>query len=138
MVRNIANYHILQEDWLAATRRKRMRIYGMTVDDATRCIHYRSPEDIVAIKFACCRRYYPCFQCHAECEDHPARQWPRSAWFEKAILCGACEFELTISEYRAVSFCPGCGAAFNDGCRLHAHLYFDVGGGLGEAPGEEL
>ena len=50
-----------------------MQVHGKTTDDATRCVHYHSQQDIVAIKFKCCGRFYPCFQCHAECETHPAR-----------------------------------------------------------------
>lgn len=103
-----------------------IRVYGQTVDEATRCVHYRSAEDIVAIKFACCGRYYPCFECHADDVSHAATVWPESQWGEKAILCGACQTELTITTYKEVSACPHCAAAFNDGCRLHAHLYFEV------------
>lgn len=102
-----------------------MHVYGQTVDDATRCVHYGTPEDIVAIKFRCCGRFYPCFQCHAEGEAHPARQWPQAQWSERAILCGECRAELTITEYKRSSRCPRCGAGFNAGCRLHAHLYFE-------------
>ncbi|HEU0182405.1 MAG TPA: CHY zinc finger protein [Agromyces mariniharenae] len=100
-------------------------VHGATVDDQTRCIHYRTELDVVAIRFACCGRYYPCHACHAESETHPARQWPRDAGGEHAILCGVCRTELTIDAYRATDVCPACGAAFNPGCRLHAHLYFE-------------
>jgi uncharacterized CHY-type Zn-finger protein len=100
-------------------------VHGATVDDQTRCIHYRTELDVVAIKFACCGRYYPCHACHAEAESHAARRWPRGAGGEPAILCGVCRSELTIDAYRATDVCPACGAAFNPGCRLHAHLYFD-------------
>jgi uncharacterized CHY-type Zn-finger protein len=103
-----------------------VRIYGETVDDETRCVHYSSPEDIVAIKFPCCLRYYPCYKCHSAGEEHPAARWPEAEWSEPAILCGACRTELSIEQYRSVSRCPDCGSAFNDGCRLHAHLYFEV------------
>lgn len=104
----------------------RPRVYGAVVDAATRCAHYAGPTDIVAIKFRCCDRFYPCFQCHAESASHPAEQWPPAEWHEQAILCGACGHTLTIEVYRAVSACPVCASSFNDGCRLHAHLYFQV------------
>lgn len=104
----------------------RPRVLGPLVDDETRCIHYRSPLDIVAIRFACCGEYYPCHLCHAETAGHPARQWPREQREEHAVLCGVCGDELTISEYLAADDCPRCGAAFNPGCHLHTHLYFDV------------
>ena len=100
-------------------------VHGATVDDQTRCVHYRTELDVIAIKFACCGRYYPCHACHSEAESHEARQWPLAAQEERAILCGVCSTELTIAEYRAVDACPACGAVFNPGCRLHAHLYFE-------------
>ena len=104
----------------------RPRVLGPVVDDETRCIHYRSALDVVAIRFACCGEYYPCHLCHAETAGHPARQWPREQREEHAVLCGVCGDELTISEYLAADDCPHCGAAFNPGCHLHTHLYFDV------------
>ena len=109
-------------------------VFGAVLDSATRCIHFHSELDIVAIKFACCRRYYPCFQCHDEAVQlesvpHTARRWPQSEWSELAILCGACHRELSITEYRQVERCPHCAAEFNPGCRLHAHLYFEESAG---------
>ncbi|WEO77875.1 CHY zinc finger protein [Cryobacterium sp. SO2] len=104
----------------------RLRVYGAVVDVHTRCVHYNGSTDVIAIKFRCCGRFYPCFQCHAEAESHPAEQWAPEDWAEQAILCGACWHTLAIDQYRGVSACPHCGAAFNDGCRLHAHLYFQV------------
>ncbi|WP_426518415.1 hypothetical protein ACPPVQ_02805 [Diaminobutyricibacter sp. McL0618] len=44
----------------------------------------------------------------------------------KAILCGVCKTKLTISTYLSVLNCPDCGSAFNEGCRLHTHLCFEV------------
>lgn len=103
----------------------RPRVVGPVVDDETRCIHYRSPLDVIAIRFACCGEYYPCHLCHAETADHPARQWPADRRDERAVLCGVCGHELTIADYLATDDCPECGAAFNPGCRLHSHLYFE-------------
>ncbi|MDH6235746.1 CHY zinc finger protein [Cryobacterium sp. CG_9.6] len=101
-------------------------IYGAVVDDQTRCVHYHSPLDVIAIRFACCQRYYPCFQCHGESESHPATLWPESDWDHLAVICGVCDSEMSIRSYRSVTHCPACAARFNDGCRLHAHLYFAV------------
>ncbi len=99
-------------------------VYGATVDDQTRCVHYATPADVVAIQFHCCRRFYPCFQCHATAETHPATLWPAADFAQPAILCGVCRTRMSISQYRDVHACPHCAAPFNDGCRLHAHLYF--------------
>jgi len=104
----------------------RPRVLGPAVDDETRCIHYHSALDVVAIRFACCGEYYPCHLCHAEAADHPAEQWPRDARDERAVLCGVCGHELTIADYLVADSCPACGASFNPGCHQHTHLYFDV------------
>ncbi|MDN5604250.1 CHY zinc finger protein [Rothia sp. HC945] len=102
------------------------RVWGDTVDDMTRCVHYHQPEDVVAIRFKCCNRYYPCHLCHAEAEDHEARQWPIDERETRAILCGGCGSELPIREYMAASRCPRCAIMFNERCSLHYDLYFDV------------
>ena len=100
-------------------------VLGPTVDDETRCIHYRTPVDIIAIKFFCCGDYYPCHLCHEETADHPARQWPRDRRGEKAVLCGVCRTELSIGAYLSTDSCPACHSLFNERCRLHTPLYFD-------------
>jgi len=96
------------------------------VDDQTRCIHYQTSLDVIAVKFACCGEYYPCHLCHAETTDHPAQQWPLSKRGNKAVLCGVCRAELAIAEYLEAETCPRCDAAFNPGCKLHAEFYFEV------------
>ncbi|MCL6631397.1 MAG: hypothetical protein K6T63_02085 [Alicyclobacillus herbarius] len=97
------------------------------MDDQTRCAHYRTQRDIIAIKFFCCQTYYPCHQCHDALADHPAQVWPRDRFDEKAILCGACGYELTIHEYlNSSSRCPNCSAEFNPGCASHYSLYFTI------------
>jgi uncharacterized CHY-type Zn-finger protein len=101
-------------------------VFGQTVDDQTRCVHYRSDVDVIAIQFHCCRRFYPCYRCHAEAETHPASQWPEAEWDHPAILCGVCRTTLSIHLYQSVHACPACSAPFNDGCALHAPLYFAV------------
>ena len=102
-----------------------MIVYGQRIDDQTRCIHYRTPTDVVAIKFYCCRRYYPCHLCHEASAGHSAERWPVLQHEQKAVLCGVCSTELSISSYFEVHACPACTAPFNDGCRLHRHLYFE-------------
>lgn len=110
-------------------------VRGAVVDDMTRCVHYRTAVDIVAIRFACCGEYYPCHLCHAEAAGHPARQWGVGERDTKAVLCGACGEELAIADYLVSSSCPECGAAFNERCALHAHLYFEVDPGAQPASG---
>ncbi|SDL69894.1 CHY zinc finger protein [Sediminibacillus halophilus] len=99
-------------------------VHGKVIDHATRCEHYHSELDIIAIKFACCHAYYPCYRCHQEAAGHAAKVWPKSAGKMKAILCGNCHRELTIETYKGTNTCPYCHAAFNPDCNLHYHYYF--------------
>jgi uncharacterized CHY-type Zn-finger protein len=103
------------------------RVLGSVVDEMTRCVHYQTAVDIVAIKFACCNGYYPCHLCHEEHAGHPAQQWRLGERDHGAVLCGACKTELTIASYLATSECPSCRSPFNERCRLHTHLYFETG-----------
>ena len=102
-----------------------IEVHGTDIDYQTRCKHYSSKLDIIAIKFYCCNSYYSCIECHEELSNHAAVVWPRENFTEKAILCGACGSELTIEEYvNCDSKCPSCRASFNPGCKSHYHLYF--------------
>ncbi|WP_240948495.1 CHY zinc finger protein [Bacillus sp. RO1] len=103
-----------------------VQVLGKTVDDHTRCVHYHSDKDIIAIKFHCCGEYYPCYQCHEEHADHPISIWPKEKFHTKAVVCGDCKFEMTIHEYlNSHSICPKCSSLFNSGCENHHHLYFE-------------
>jgi uncharacterized CHY-type Zn-finger protein len=101
-------------------------IKGINVDEETRCGHYHTEKDIIAIKFKCCDTYYPCHKCHDEVADHEPVLWGREEWNEKAVLCGKCRSELSILQYmNCQSSCPYCQAPFNPGCSNHYHLYFE-------------
>ena len=114
-----------------------VRVYGQAIDEQTRCVHWHSPRDIVAIKMRCCGRFYPCLSCHQQQTDSPQHThspWPHSEWKHEAVKCGACKCLLTITEYVCVygtsgertsdPRCPHCNAAWNPGCAKHIHLYF--------------
>ncbi|MBC7744304.1 MAG: hypothetical protein H7096_04315 [Flavobacterium sp.] len=104
-----------------------IRVKGNCLDNETRCVHYHTDLDIVAIKFKCCQTYYPCFKCHAEDADHFPQQWKKEELKTKAILCGACKAELTIQQYFKCNYtCPFCSASFNPGCQNHNYLYFEI------------
>lgn len=110
-------------------------VRGVDLDPETRCAHYGSPRDVIAIRFPCCGEYFACYECHAALADHDAERWPADARDERAVLCGVCGTELTIEEYLDSDHtCPDCGAAFNPGCATHYHLYFES---MSEASGAD-
>jgi uncharacterized CHY-type Zn-finger protein len=105
----------------------RAEVRGVDLDPQTRCAHWRSPRDVIAIKMKCCGEYYACWDCHDALAGHPAEVWQRAQFDEKAVLCGACGEEMSIQEYlNCADACPRCGAGFNPGCKLHHHSYFEV------------
>lgn len=102
-------------------------VFGVAVDDETRCAHYDTDRDVVAIRFACCERFYPCHACHDAVADHDPARWPRERFDEPAVLCGVCGTTLSVATYLDCEHeCPECGHAFNPGCEAHADRYFDV------------
>ncbi|MBP6688124.1 MAG: hypothetical protein KA160_09725 [Lacibacter sp.] len=104
-----------------------IEVKGKPVDDQTRCTHYHSPLDIIAIKFKCCDTYYPCFFCHEETAGHSTEVWSKKEFDAKAILCGVCKHEMTINKYKNSNYqCPNCRSSFNPKCNNHDHLYFEV------------
>ena len=52
---------------------------GVGLDAQTRCAHYATARDVVALRFACCPAYWSCHRCHAELTDHPAVPVPADA-----------------------------------------------------------
>jgi len=118
-------------------------VYGQAIDDQTRCVHWNSSRDVVAIKMHCCQRFYPCHSCHQQQTDtaqHTHTVWPRDEWQQPAVLCGVCKSQLSVQEYVSVygsysaqcassTSCPHCKASWNPGCGKHLHLYFDSDSG---------
>lgn len=108
-------------------RRPEVTVHGVELDPNTRCRHYRSALDVIAIRMRCCATYYACIDCHVELAGHPAAVWLRSEWDCPAVFCGVCGTEMTVNQYlHAGDRCPNCAAAFNPGCRNHYHLYFEA------------
>ena len=105
----------------------RPTVLGLDLDGQTRCAHWRSPLDIVAIRMRCCGAWYACKDCHDALAGHAIEVWPRGEWDQPAVLCGACGGEMSVRDYLDGSdHCPACGAPFNPGCRAHRHFYFEV------------
>ena len=104
----------------------RPQVHGIDLDAQTRCAHYNSSIDIIAIKMRCCGVFYACKDCHDALADHEIEVWPRSEWDEPAVLCGACGSVLSVREYMGCdNVCPRCAAGFNPGCRNHYRYYFE-------------
>lgn len=100
---------------------------GVAVDPETRCAHYESPVDVVALRYGCCETYYPCHQCHDAVADHEPAVWPRARFAEAAVLCGGCRETITAARYLAApEDCPHCGRQFNPGCQQHHDQYFEI------------
>ena len=105
------------------------QVHGVALDPQTRCAHYNSLLDIIAIRMKCCGRYYACKDCHDALESHVIEAWPAAEWDQPAVLCGACRTELSIRQYLECSnTCPVCKAQFNPRCRFHYHFYFQSDG----------
>ncbi|UFU01172.1 CHY zinc finger protein [Radiobacillus kanasensis] len=102
-----------------------VKIFGPVLDEQTRCTHYHSPTDIIAILFPCCQRFYPCYKCHEEETNHAPVKWKESQFNTEAILCGQCGAKLTIHEYMKNGACLTCKASFNPGCKHHYPIYFE-------------
>ncbi len=103
-----------------------IEVKGKIIDTETRCEHYATSKDIIAIKFYCCNTYYPCYQCHEACAGHAIERWPEDTSKHQAILCGVCQTEHTIETYVKSLACPTCESVFNEGCRTHYSIYFDM------------
>ena len=65
----------LPEDNLV--KQENIKIHGIGLDKAGRCTHYHTQLDIAALLCAKCRKYYACYSCHDELEDHHLPQQHR-------------------------------------------------------------
>jgi uncharacterized CHY-type Zn-finger protein len=61
-----------------------MEVRGIGVDAQTRCAHYNSPVDVIAIKVKCCAAYFACNECHDALAGHPLEPWPHDEQAERA------------------------------------------------------
>ena len=111
----------------SATTCDGVSVVGLDVDAQTRCAHYHSPLDVVALKFRCCGVWHPCIECHRAIADHEPQVWPLAERSALAVLCGVCGLPMSIAAYlESGNSCPRCRAAFNPGCAAHYHLYFEM------------
>jgi len=102
-------------------------VRGLDLDSKTRCRHYHTKRDVIAIKCSCCLTYYACHACHLALADHSLVPWPDHSDDTEAVLCGVCGLELGIGEYLVgAEACPRCHAEFNPKCALHHDWYFHL------------
>lgn len=109
-------------------------IHGAWIDHNTRCKHWNLELDIIALKFKCCGKYYPCYLCHAEYNDHEPRRWLGSDLsLVPMVVCGVCYHEYTYTEYATLEYsCDKCLSKFNPKCSLHMDYYVDLIGTVDE------
>ena len=100
-------------------------VRGVGLDDETRCTHYGTERDVVAIRFSCCGEYYACFKCHRALANHDAIPWPAYRRDDPAVRCGVCGTSMPAPVYVSGDTCPDCGAAFNPNCAAHYSRYFE-------------
>ena len=99
----------------------------------SRCAHWHSPLDVLALQAPCCFKYYACASCHDEQEDHALQPWPTTTPLDTpGLLCGVCKRTFSIGVYlcqEGSPVCPysSCGAPFNPGCKNHWPIYFAAG-----------
>jgi len=110
-----------------------VQVQGVDVTSLTQCAHWHSARDIIAIRHACCLKFYACITCHNALEKHEPTVWPFSQRDERAVMCGQCRYALRIDEYlQSDSRCTNCTAEFNPGCKGHWGLYFELEGANGD------
>ena len=86
---------------------------GVGLDAQTRCAHYATARDVVALRFACCPAYWSCHRCHAELADHPAVPVPAGDFDRPHVLCGVCRTELSVAAYLALEATDGVKEALH-------------------------
>lgn len=102
------------------------KVYGHLTDGQSRCIHYHSVLDVVANKCAICRKFYSCFKCHDDMENHKYGAIPHTE--AASVMCGVCGNQFSYAEYAQMgSSCRVCKASFNPRCALHKDIYSTQG-----------
>ena len=96
-------------------------ILGNLTDDEGRCLHYHTKLDIIANKCSICCKFYACYKCHDEFENHPFGR--HAVTDEETVMCGKCGYKFSYAEYEKTDRCPACLSEFNPGCRDHKGCY---------------
>lgn len=96
-------------------------IYGIQTDSEGRCILYHSHKDVIANKCNKCGKFYACYKCHDELEDHKFEAVDPDK--KDTVMCGACGRLYSYNEYSCIERCLDCGHEYNPGCSLHKSIY---------------
>ena len=96
-------------------------IHGIEVDKEGRCIHYHSEMDVIANKCAKCKKFYACYKCHDELENHSFE--PVDPEEENTVMCGSCGKQFSYIEYAGLTKCTACSHSFNPCCSVHKKIY---------------
>ena len=56
----------------------RPTVFGGGLDPQTRCVHYNTQLDVIAIAMKCCGTYYACKDYHNALAGHALQTWPRA------------------------------------------------------------
>ncbi|MFL4356214.1 CHY zinc finger protein [Streptococcus uberis] len=100
---------------------KNLPFLGMALDEQSRCYHYHSENDIVALKCQSCQKYYACYHCHDSLEDHLFVATNSQESYP--VMCGVCQHLLSLKDYQK-GYCIFCQNPFNPKCSLHYDVYF--------------
>lgn len=98
-----------------------MKIFGKLTDSFGRCEHYHSELDIIANKCGICGKFYACYKCHDELENHAFG--PVSSDEKDSVMCGVCGRLFSYNEYKILDRCDNCKSFFNPRCALHCEIY---------------
>ena len=103
------------------------RVQGLRLDSQSRCAHWHSELDIVALRMPGDEVFYACYECYEAIHHKLPPRWKKEDFDEaEAILCGNCGTVMNVRTYlNSNNQCPTCQAAFNPGCAKHYHFYFE-------------
>lgn len=96
------------------------KIWGKEVDKEGRCFHYHQDNDIVALKCSQCQKYFSCYKCHDEIENHKFVPTQKDDY---PVICGHCRTRLNFKDY-SLGTCIHCKSVFNPNCHRHWQIYF--------------
>ncbi|MDW3648542.1 MAG: CHY zinc finger protein [Bacteroidia bacterium] len=103
------------------------RVQGLELDSQSRCVHWNSELDIVALRMPEDEAFYACYECYEAIHHTLPPRWKKEDFEEaKSILCGQCGTVMSVRTYLdSKNHCPSCKSSFNPGCAKHYHFYFE-------------